>query len=88
MTPECLLELIKSGESLEVEFKGESKGAISDGDLLEAVVCMSNQVSCKEAMELCNLTRQQASALLRRMKEKGILRLVGKGRGAHYVLNE
>ncbi len=43
MTPERLQQLIAQGESLTVEFKGEERGAISDSELVEAVVCMANQ---------------------------------------------
>ncbi len=43
MTPERLHQLIAQGESLTVEFKGEERGAISDNELVEAVVCMANR---------------------------------------------
>ena len=39
MTAETLRELIAAGESLNVEFKGEEKRPLNDGDLVEAVVC-------------------------------------------------
>jgi ATP-dependent DNA helicase RecG len=35
-------QLIRAGESLTVEFKGEERGRISDRDIYEAVVCMAN----------------------------------------------
>ena len=43
MTPEGLLELIRRGESLDLEFKGESRGPLSDTNLVESVVCLANQ---------------------------------------------
>jgi len=43
MTPEHLLELIKNGESLNVEFKGEKRRKLSDHELVEAVVCLANR---------------------------------------------
>lgn len=43
MTPEKLHELIAGGESLHVEFKGESKRPLNDTDLVEAVVCLANR---------------------------------------------
>ncbi|GIW94563.1 MAG: ATPase AAA [Pirellulaceae bacterium] len=45
MTPERLRELIQAGESLDVEFKGESVRAVSDYELVEAVVCLANRFS-------------------------------------------
>jgi ATP-dependent DNA helicase RecG len=38
-----LRSLIAGGETLDVEFKGEEVRAISDGDLVEAVVCLANR---------------------------------------------
>ncbi len=43
MTPEALRSLIAGGETLDVEFKGEEARARSDGDLVEAVVCLANR---------------------------------------------
>lgn len=43
MTPEALRELISAGEMLDVEFKSEEAGALSDRDLLEAIVCLANR---------------------------------------------
>lgn len=43
MTPDGLREVIDAGESLDVEFKGESHQPLSDADLLEAVVCLANR---------------------------------------------
>lgn len=42
MTPERLQELINRGETLTVEFKGEEKAPLSDGELVETVVCLAN----------------------------------------------
>ena len=43
MTPEGLPELIRRGESLDLEFKGESRGPLSDTNLVESVVCLANR---------------------------------------------
>lgn len=43
MTPEVLRDLIEGGETLEVEFKGEGGHPLSDGDIVEAVVCLANR---------------------------------------------
>lgn len=43
MTPEALRKLIAGGETLDVEFKGEQTHALSDTELLEAIVCLSNR---------------------------------------------
>lgn len=43
MTPDRLREIIAGGESLDVEFKGERRGQVSDRDLVEAIVCLSNR---------------------------------------------
>lgn len=43
VTPERLQELIAAGETLDVEFKGEAHGPLSDTDLVDAVVCLSNR---------------------------------------------
>src|SRR5437870_2103899 len=43
MTPERLQELIASGESLSLEFKGEGSRQISDNELLDAVICLANR---------------------------------------------
>ena len=43
MTPEGLRELIAGAETLDVEFKGKEARTLSDGDLVEAVVCLANR---------------------------------------------
>ncbi len=43
MTPEEVRNLIGRGETINVEFKGERSGPLSDRDLLEAVVCLANR---------------------------------------------
>jgi len=49
MTPERLHQMIQAGESLSVEFKGESNRAISDQELIETVVCLANRSSSQPA---------------------------------------
>jgi len=43
VTPDALRSLIANAETLDVEFKGEEVRALSDGDLVEAVVCLANR---------------------------------------------
>lgn len=43
MTEDGLRRLIASGETLDVEFKGEERGPLNDRDLIEAVVCLANR---------------------------------------------
>jgi ATP-dependent DNA helicase RecG len=43
VSPETLRSLIAGGETLDVEFKGEEARALTDGDLVEAVVCLANR---------------------------------------------
>lgn len=43
MTPKDLRQLIAAGETLAVEFKGEEREPLSDGALVEAVVCLANR---------------------------------------------
>jgi ATP-dependent DNA helicase RecG len=45
LTPQHLLELIQSGETLDIEFKGESRKPLSDDELIETVVCLANRAS-------------------------------------------
>lgn len=42
VTPEELAEVIAAGESLTVEFKRATQGALNDSALVEAVVCLAN----------------------------------------------
>ncbi len=55
MTPERLRELIQRGESLNVEFKGEPRGPLSDEDIVKAVVCMANRPSSESGWILIGL---------------------------------
>ncbi len=43
MTPEFLRELIRKGETISIEFKGEEKSQLKDQDIIETVVCMENR---------------------------------------------
>lgn len=42
MDSATLLDLIAGGETLNVEFKGESKHQLNDNDLVEAIACLAN----------------------------------------------
>lgn len=44
MTPDALARLIESGETLDVEFKGEEKRRLPDSSIVETVVCLANRV--------------------------------------------
>ena len=52
MTPERLRELIQQGESLDVEFKGESHRPLSDDEIVQTVVCMANRPSAESGWVL------------------------------------
>ena len=43
MTPETIRSFVDGGETLVVEFKGEESRPLSDGDLVDAVVCLANR---------------------------------------------
>jgi ATP-dependent DNA helicase RecG len=43
MTTDQLHQLIKEGETLNVEFKGEERAPLPDRDFLEAIVCLANR---------------------------------------------
>jgi ATP-dependent DNA helicase RecG len=49
MTPETLRSLISGGETRDVEFKGESRMALNDRELVEAVVCLANRAGAESA---------------------------------------
>lgn len=48
MTPQAIEALIAAGETLDVEFKSEERAALSDRDLVEAVVCLANRSGDEE----------------------------------------
>lgn len=64
MTPADLERIIAAGESLAVEFKGEEREPLSDADLVEAVVCLTN---------LCQISLPQADQTLQGLYEQGLL---------------
>ena len=43
MTPDFVKKLMDAGESLDVEFKSESRKMLSDRDLIDTVVCLANR---------------------------------------------
>ena len=57
MTPERLKELVEIGETLNVEFKGEEKGDLSDRDLIETVVCLANRPGSEPAWLLIGVEK-------------------------------
>jgi len=46
------------------------------------------QITRGEVVDLCRLSENQASYLLKKLTERGDLRLIGSGRGAHYKLGK
>jgi ATP-dependent DNA helicase RecG len=55
MTPECLRQLVEQGESLDVEFKGDSRGALPDEEIVKAVVCLANRPCSKSGWLLLGI---------------------------------
>jgi len=51
-----------------------------------AYVHREGRITRREAVEFCHLTEEQAEYRLRKLVKAGELQLVGRGRGAHYVL--
>lgn len=49
MTPQALHQLIAAGETLAVEFKGETRVPLNDRDLVEAIVCLANRAGTEPA---------------------------------------
>jgi len=46
-------------------------------------------ITRSEVVRICkNITYPQAEYLLRKLRDKGVIKLVGRGRNAHYVLNK
>lgn len=43
-------------------------------------------IANRQCQELCGLSRDQATKLLKQLVEQGDLEMTGKGRGAQYVL--
>ena len=43
-------------------------------------------ITNEEIRELCGFTKQQARSVIDKMREEGILKLVGKGSASRYVL--
>jgi ATP-dependent DNA helicase RecG len=53
-----------------------------------AYVQKEGRITRREAVEFCGLTQEQAEYRLRKLVKAGDLQLVGKGRGAHYIVAE
>ncbi len=71
MTPERLRELIESGETLDVEFKGEEKAPLSDRELVEAVVCLANRPGQNPGWLLIGIEKDGRVTGARRRHEAG-----------------
>lgn len=46
------------------------------------------KIARRDVVELCRVSGHQARYLLKTLVDRGALRLVGRGRGAHYVQRE
>ena len=84
MTPERLQRLIREGESLTVELKGEETRSLSDDALVEAVKTHA-PVSRSDVSRICGVTPREATTLLRDLVSEGRLTPVGAGRGRRYT---
>ena len=89
MTNEQLGALIYAGERLEVEFKGEQRAPLSDREIIETVVCLSNRPGMDRKAGYVRQRGfepiQQARNLLARLTARGDLILKGGSRrGAYY----
>jgi ATP-dependent DNA helicase RecG len=51
-------------------------------------VRVHGRIARRNVMDLCHLDQQQAFYVLSQLVEEGLLRLVGWGRGAHYVIED
>jgi len=58
--------------------------ALQHEQLVLSYVAQHGQIKRAEVMDLCRLSEGQAKDLLKRMKEKGVIMLEGKGRNAVY----
>lgn len=47
-----------------------------------------HKISCGQIMELCDVERAEAKKLISEVREKTNLRLIGRGRGAHYEMED
>jgi len=55
-------------------------------ELILTYVRRHGRITRREVMEICGVNKDQAVYLLQTLVRRGLLRLVGKGRGAHYEL--
>jgi len=59
--------------------------AISPEEMILAYVQAHGRIARREAVAFCGLTEKQAEYRLKQLVQAGRLRLVGRGRSAHYV---
>lgn len=72
MTPEQLIRIIGQGESLSVEFKGEEKAPLSDRDLIEHIVCLTNRPGDDPGWLIIGVERDGRITGARPRQESGI----------------
>ena len=53
-------------------------------ELVLTYIRQHGRITRREVMEICGMNQNQAVYLLQTLVRKGLLRLVGKGRGAYY----
>ena len=83
-----LLEPVAGGYGLTTEFRPEGRGQADPAGTIMAYVRTHGRITRREVVEQCDVTEKRAEYLLKRLVQAGQLRLMGKGRNAHYVLAE
>jgi ATP-dependent DNA helicase RecG len=62
--------------------------ALQQEEMVKRYVREHGSIRRKDVVELCRLSDDQAKHLLTKMVADGLLKLVGKGRGARYEAGE
>jgi ATP-dependent DNA helicase RecG len=91
-TPDPVYSLGQSfahaSEQIEVGLDGEGYVLTELEAQVLSLACQQGQIQRQQVEALSGLSRDQAYRLLRHLVDKGVLELVGKGRGAHYQLTD
>lgn len=78
-----MYEAVKS----DVEYtKDKSIQYIRAKDMILEYIKNNSQITNEKTRELCGFTKQQARNALDRMRDEGLIRLVGSGRSSKYIL--
>lgn len=67
-----------------VETSRESREPVQQEAIVKQFVRKQERITRAQVMQLCKISAPQAYRLLKRLADRGILRKVGSGRGAHY----